>query len=189
MGNSFSHTYVDIEVHPLPLNAAVNIPPPAHVDTGVHPLPPDAVGKMTPPADVDTGVNLQLPDTAGNIPPLADVDTGVLPPHTPNTIGNILQSVSMDIDVHVQPQNATENKNISTPTDVDTDVHPQAPNNAGNILSPVDVNTGPGSRMTLKSLFLQESIYKDIVDNLSAKVAEKWVKECCNKQKAHNKRN
>ena len=77
-------------------------------------------------------------------------------------------------------KNATENKNILTPTDVDTDVHPQAPNNAGNILSPVDVNTGPGSRLTLKSLFLQERIYKDIVENLSAKVAEKWVKECCN---------
>ena len=110
------------------------------------------------------------------------MDTGVLPPHTPNTVGNILPSVSVDIDVHVQPQNATENKNILTPTDVDTDVHPQAPKNAGNILSPVDVNTGPGSRLTLKSMFLQESIYnyKDIVDNLSAKVAEKWVKECCN---------
>ena len=143
-------------------------------------------------------VHLQLPDTAGNIPPLADVDTGVVPPHTPNTVGNILPSVSGDIDVHVQPQRPRKNKNILTPTDVDTDVHPQAPNNAGNILSPVDVNTGPGSRLTLKSFFLQESIYKDIGDNLSAKVAEKLCegmlqyhpcKYWCYKQKAHNKRN
>ena len=56
----------------------------------------------------------------------------------------------------------------------------KTPRKIKNILSPVDVNTGPGSRLTLKSLFLQESIYKDIVENLSAKVAEKWVKECCN---------
>ena len=140
-------------------------------------------------------VHLQLPDTAGNIPPLADVDTGVLPPHTPNsnTVGNILPSVSGDIDVHVQPQRPRKNKNILTPTDVDTDVHPKAPNNAGNILSPVDVNTGPGSRLTLKSFFLQDSIYKDICKS-GRKIGEGMLqyhpcKYWCYKQKAHYKRN
>ena len=186
---------VDFVKYPLPPNTKGGNPPPADADTDEHHLPPNAEGDIPPPPDVDNVKHPLPPDTEGDIPPPPDMDIDDQP-LPPNTEESIPPPDDADIDDQPLPPNIEES--IPSPDDADIDEHLLPPNTEGgipsppdvefvehlistitaeNIPSPTDVTTGPAP---VELLFLQESIYKDIVDNLSAKVAEKWVKECCN---------